>query len=139
MDRVWYVAYGTNLSFARFRCYLVGGRPDGGSRTYPGCRDRVEPGGDVSLDIPGALYFAGRSSVWGGGMAIYDARGPGRVAGRAYLLTVEQVVDVLAQEGRQLPGLDPDLPALARDGRHQLGPGRYETVVRIGTLDGVPP
>jgi hypothetical protein len=138
MDRLWYVAYGTNLSLARFRCYIVGGRPVGGSRTYPGCRDRTEPGGDVDLDIPGALSFTGRSSVWGGGMAVYDAQAPGLVAGRAYLLAGQQLADVLAQETRQHPGVDLDLSALHRAGRLTVGPGRYQTLIRVGTRARLP-
>lgn len=138
MDRLWYVAYGSNLSFARFQCYLLGGRPDGGSRTFPGCRDRVELGGDVGTVIPGSLHFVGRSSTWGGGMAIYDARGRGRVAGRAYLLGAKQFVDVLAQESRQRPGVELDLTPLHRTGRQHIGPGRYQTLVRVGTRAGLP-
>ncbi len=39
MQQVWYVAYGSNLSLERFTAYLQGGRPAGGARKYPGCRD----------------------------------------------------------------------------------------------------
>ena len=138
MDRLWYVAYGTNLSSARFRCYLVGGRPDGGSRTYPGCRDRAEPGDDVSVDIRGTLSFSGRSSVWGGGMAVFQPHGSGRVACRAYLLTAGQLADLVAQESRQLPGADLDLDPLHRTGRQVVGPGRYQTLVRVGSRAGLP-
>ena len=59
MSRVWYVAYGSNLGTARFRCYLAGGRPEGGSRTYDGCRDPSEPADAFSLELPGTLVFAG--------------------------------------------------------------------------------
>ncbi|MET0977150.1 MAG: histone deacetylase [Leifsonia sp.] len=138
MDRIWYVAYGTNLSLARFRCYIHGGRPVGGSRTYPGCRDRTEPEDDVGLDIPGSLYFSGRSSVWGGGMAVYDAGGTGRVAGRAYLLSVGQFADLIAQETRQPPGTDLDLAVLERTGHQSVGPGRYQTLIRVGGRHGLP-
>ncbi len=43
MQRIWYVAYGSNLAMGRFRCYLSGGRPDGASREYPGCGDTTSP------------------------------------------------------------------------------------------------
>ena len=33
MERLWYVAYGSNLLLDRFRCYLAGGRAVGGNRT----------------------------------------------------------------------------------------------------------
>ena len=81
MDRVWYVAYGSNLGTDRFRCYLVGGRPDGGNRTYVGCRDATAPARTFSLELPGALVFAGESGVWGGrhGVLRPRRRGVGRV------------------------------------------------------------
>ena len=142
MERVWYVAYGSNLGAERFGCYLVGGRPDGGTRTYPGCRDPSEPAGSFSLEVSGALVFAGESGVWGGGMAFFDPEGAGSVACRAYLVTAEQFADVAAQEMRLEPGgefaraLSSVLPDLGE--LHRMGPGRYETVVRVDIRDGVP-
>ncbi len=138
MQQLWYVAYGSNLSLERFRCYVLGGRPPGGSRRYPGCRDPREPQAVVSLTIPGGIYFAGRSSVWGGGMALYDSRVAGRVAARGYLLSADQFVDVLAQEMRQTPGVDLDLSPVHDSGEHTFGQGRYETLVRVGSRDGLP-
>ena len=142
MQRVWYVAYGSNLAFERFRCYLSGGRPAGGMREYPGCRDRRDPEQVVSLDVPGGLMFAGESRAWGGGMAFYDVKGAVLVACRAYLLTAEQLGDVAAQEMRREPGGEfaRDLAGLLGDVEvvHTMGPGRYETVARLGARDGVP-
>jgi hypothetical protein len=142
VDRVWYVAYGSNLGLERFRCYLAGGTPAGGLREYAGCRDPQDPADAVSLEVPGGLVFAGRSSVWGGGMAFYDAQGPGRAACRAYLVTVEQLADVVAQEMRRPPGGDfaRELVALLPDvdGMHVMGPGRYETLTYLGTRAGWP-
>jgi hypothetical protein len=142
VERVWYVAYGSNLSLARFRCYLAGGRPAGGMREYAGCRDKREPERIVSLDVPGGVVFAGESRTWGGGMAFYDATAPGRVACRAYLVTTEQLGDVAAQEMRRPPGGEfaRDLAGLLGDVEsvHTMGPGRYETITRLGMRDGVP-
>ena len=45
--RVWYAAYGSNTDAARFGCYLRGGCPEGGARSYPGCRD-TSAGSDES-------------------------------------------------------------------------------------------
>ncbi len=140
--QVWYVAYGSNLRRDRFRCYLAGGRPDGGLRTYDGCRDPADPVRDVGVEVPGRLVFGGTSTVWGGGMAFYDARAEGTVAARAYLVTPEQLADVAAQEMRRPAGgehalrLQALLPPLR--GGHRLGPGRYETVVHLGELDALP-
>ena len=141
-NRVWYVAYASNLGMARFRCYLAGGCPDGGLRTYPGCRDPADPADQFGFQHPGGLVFAASSGVWGGGMAFFDADRAGTVACRAYLVTVEQFGDVVAQEMRHPPGGDfaralaavlPEVGEL-----HTLGPGRYETVLRLGVRDGVP-
>jgi hypothetical protein len=142
MSQVWYVAYGSNLGTHRFGCYLAGGRPRGGARTYPGCRDRSGPGGEFSFEHPGALVFAGRSGVWGGGMAFFDLDGSGSVACRAYLVTTEQFGDVVAQEMRHPPG-GRFAQALARESSaigelQAMGPGHYETVLRLGARDGVP-
>ncbi|MGW9210315.1 histone deacetylase [Embleya sp. NPDC055664] len=139
-DLVWYVAYGSNMHAARLDCYLRGGRPPGGVRNYPGCRDPAAPRATRPVVIPGRMYFALESKVWTGGMALYDPLDPGRTPGRAYLLTLGQFADLAAQEMHRAPGLDLDLDLddMATTGRVTLGPGRYETVVRVGTADGLP-
>ena len=142
MSLVWYVAYGSNLEQGRFRCYLEGGVPTGGRREYVGCSDPTEPRDDAAVELPGRLVFAGSSTVWGGGMAFYDPTGSGRVAGRAYLLTRHQLADVVAQEMRRAPD-----GAFARrlvaalsevETVRVLGPGRYETLVRLRDVRGLP-
>jgi hypothetical protein len=96
----------------------------------------------VSLEVAGGLVFAGESTVWGGGMAFYDAKARGLVACRAYLVSGEQLADITAQEMRREPGGEfaRDLAGLLADVEsvHTLGPGRYETVARLGERDGVP-
>ncbi|MFF4811313.1 histone deacetylase [Micromonospora chersina] len=136
---LWYVAYGSNLHAARLDRYLRGGRPSGGLRTYPGCRDCRPPRRTAPGLIPGGVYFAGESRAWTGGMAFYDPELPGRAAVRGYLVTVEQFADVAAQEMYRPPGTDLDLIRVAAEtGRATLGPGRYETLLRVGTRDGLP-
>jgi hypothetical protein len=75
-------------------------------------------------------------------MAFYDRAAPGVVACRAYLVTTEQFGDIAAQERRlppggefaeDLAGLLPDVESLVT-----MGPGLYETVVRLGELEGAP-
>ena len=138
MQQVWYVAYGSNLSLERFTAYLQGGRPEGGAREYPGCRDPQAPDRDVPLMIPGGLRFVGVSRVWGGGVAIYDASASGEVAARAYLITAEQFVDVVAQEMQLEPGVDINLAPVHATGWHSLGPGRYETLAHLGSHEDLP-
>jgi hypothetical protein len=142
MAHVWYVSYGSNLSSDRLTCYVAGGRPPGGSRTNPGCRDRTPPVRDVPIDLPGTLYFAGESRQWGGGVAFYDHETPGWTAARGYLVTAGQLADIAAQEMYRDPSEGDPLEVLlgsALDGgRHEVGPGRYETLVEVGRYDGLP-
>jgi hypothetical protein len=88
--------------------------------------------------IPGGLRFVGVSSVWGGGLAVYDPRAVGQVAARAYLITAEQFVDVLAQEMRLQPGPELDLAPLQEASWHSFGPGCYQTVAALGIRDDLP-
>jgi hypothetical protein len=134
---VWYLAYGSNVSPQRFACYLGGGRPPGARRTYDGCRDPSPPRRTVAVWLPGRLLFGGVSRAWGGGMAFYDPDGDGRVAARAYLVTLAQFGDVLAQESRRPAGTPYALEA-AVDGRLPGLGGVYDTVLRLGDADGAP-
>ncbi|WP_433472843.1 histone deacetylase [Spirillospora sp. CA-142024] len=137
-EPLWYVAYGSNLHRERFRCYLSGGRPRGGARHYTGCRDPRPAGAEHPVTMPGGIYFALTSLTWGGGMAFYDPALPGRAAARAYLLTRRQFCDVLSQEMRRDIGADHDLSEAIAHGRQRLGPGRYETVLKVGERAGHP-
>ncbi|GAA4152216.1 histone deacetylase [Actinomadura keratinilytica] len=137
-DLVWYVAYGSNLARERFSCYLAGGRPEGATRHYTGCRDARPARDEKAVTLPGGVYFAFNSLTWGGGMAFYDAELPGRTAARAYLVTREQFCDVMAQEMRREAGADHDLSQALATGRQRIGPGHYETVLKVGERDGHP-
>ncbi|MFC6882158.1 MULTISPECIES: histone deacetylase [Actinomadura] len=137
-ERVWYVAYGSNLYTSRFACYLAGGRPEGGARHYTGCRDPRPARAVRAVTLPGGIFFALTSLTWGGGMAFYDPALPGRAPARAYLLSAQQFCDVMAQEMRREVGADPDLSEVLAAGRQRLGPGRYETVLKVGQRDGHP-
>jgi hypothetical protein len=162
--KVWYAAFGSNMHLSRLSCYLSGGRPSGGRRAQPGCRDPRPPERALPVMLPGELYFALESSVWTGGTAFYDpglgaeddgnpdghghshgttpvtgtvnpARG---TAARAWLVTAEQFSDIAAQEMHREPGPDLDLREVLASGRSETGSGRYETLVCAGTLDGHP-
>lgn len=137
---VWYVTYGSNLHRARFDCYIAGGRPPGAARTYPGARDPRPPRDDAAVWLDGGIYFAGHSPVWeNGGRAFYDARLPGQVAARAYLVSEQQLADVVDQEMYRDPGTtDVDVAEVAAAGRLTIGSGRYETLVHAGELRGHP-
>ncbi|MFD5462911.1 histone deacetylase [Kitasatospora sp. NPDC127059] len=135
---LWYAAYGSNLHAARLACYLYGGRPEGAALGCPGCRDRRPPRRTAALTLPGTLYFAGHSPTWGGATAYYDPAGRGPVPCRGYLLTPGQFSDIAAQEMRRPPGTDLDLTRVLATGRDRVGPGRYETLLRVGALGGRP-
>lgn len=135
---VWYAAYGSNLAAERFTCYLHGGCPPGATRTYPGAREPGDPLAIRPVSLPGGVVFAWESPTWGGGIAFYDAEADGAVLARGYLVTAAQFADVLEQEMWRQPGADHDLAGLFRRGRHQIGPGRYETLHLVGELDGRP-
>ncbi len=137
-ELVWYVSYGSNLCADRFACYLAGGTPPGAARNHIGCTDPTPPRRSVPVWLPGGIYFALTSTVWGGGMAFYDPSLPGTAAARAYLISAAQFADVLAQEMHRQPGLGFDLATALATGRLQLGPGRYETVLCVGERDGYP-
>ena len=113
MQHIWYVAYGSNLSRERFCTYLQGGQPEGSERNYPGCRDASDAVDSFGLLITGGVYFAGQLLGLGGpGWRSMMREVKGEVAARAYLITTEQFVDVLAQETRRSPGMTLDLGRL---------------------------
>ncbi len=122
---------------ARFGCYISGGRPRGTRRTYVGCRDQSPPRRDVGIHLTGGLTFAGRSSVWGGGVAFYNPHTDGEVAARAYLLTFGQLSDVVAQEVRRPVGSDIPLGS-GVDGRWPAPSRVYETLLHVDDRDGLP-
>jgi hypothetical protein len=139
---VWYVSYGSNMSSERLACYIEGGRPPGGTRTNPGARDRRLPERSVPVDLPGTVYFAGQSPQWGGGVAFYDHETPGWTAARGYLVTAGQLADIAAQEMYRVPQDGDPLEEIVlgslEGGRHEVGPGRYETLVEVGRHEDVP-
>ncbi|WP_181275430.1 DedA family protein [Brevibacterium oceani] len=139
---VWYVSYGSNMARDRLACYLQGGRPAGAHVTYPGARDGTLPREEAGVELPGRIYFAGESKVWGGGMAFYDHTLPGPTPAKAYLISAEQFADVAAQEMHRRPSPGGPLETLVFDlpvgASHSVGPGGYETLLVVDDVDGVP-
>jgi hypothetical protein len=134
---VWYAAYGSNLSRARFESYLRGGTPAGARHVYPGCRDASDPADDRPWDIDRELLFGGASRTWGGGVALL---GPGRTSEtkvRLYLLALEQFEDIVAQENWLACGA----VTLANPLTDEIDIGAahtYGLVVRLGAVDEIP-
>ncbi len=135
---VWYIAYGSNMRRTRLRYYLTGGQPPNGAKTFPGCRDGREPKRSVPVELDGKLYFALESAVWTGGRAFFDPDAGGTAWARGHLISTGQFSDILAQEMYRAPAEDLELADWLDRGRTQVGPGRYETIVCVGSLDGYP-
>ena len=137
-ERVWYTSYGSNVHLDRLAAYIQGGRPQGATREYPGCRNPAMPERSIPVELTGAMYFATESPVWGGGRAFYDPRAIGRVLARAHLVTTDQFSDIAAQEMYREPGAGVDLEDVLTQGRAVLGEGRYETLVCAGQINDLP-
>ncbi|NGN94430.1 histone deacetylase [Nocardioides sp. KC13] len=142
-SEVWYVSYGSNMCRDRLSAYLLGGQPVGARQSYVGARTPSMPLEDVAVDLPGRLYFAGESRTWTGGVAFYDHDAPGSwTAARAYRMTAEQFADIAAQEMNRLPAPGDPIEKVVIDGlengRHEAGPGHYETLIEVGRRDGLP-
>lgn len=139
---VWYASYGSNMCRERLLAYLLGGRPEGARRSYVGSRTPAEPVDDITLELPGRLYFAGESPTWGGGVAFYDHDEPGPTVARAYRITTGQFADIAAQEMHRLPEpgdpIEEVIVGGLETGRHEAGPGHYETLIEVGRHDGLP-
>ena len=107
-------------------------------------RNRHQPESWRALRLPGRLYFHGHSRTWGGAPAFFEPAAPPEPPGaeilfRAWRLAWDQLEDLMAQEnGRQADALDVEPGALV-DGFSMLaGPGRYDRLVCLGTLEGLP-
>ncbi len=155
-ERIWYVAYGSNLCRDRLMAYLegtvaplrrdaAGGAERAGPRkarygAHRGCSDPTPPADDRWLDIGHRVSFRGTSRRWGGGVAFVAlAPEPGVATEvRAWLLTAAQVLGVAAQEGRlaEVPGRAL-LDRLTHVGATAaLGGGWYDTILRLPDVEG---
>lgn len=141
----WYAAYGSNMAAERLRAYLEGASPDSalGVRfgVHRGCTDPTPPRADRWVTLDRAVTFRGRSRRWDGGVAFLDLHPtPGTTTpARAWLLGLDQVAELFAQEAR-LAG-PPDLGTVAASPPGttlSIGGGWYDTVLRLPDLDGTP-
>lgn len=107
-DRVWYAAFGSNLSNERFAVYLNGGVAPGSIGSSPGARDDTPPANVETRFCAHALMFAGVAKKWsGGGVAFLGCEPAGhRTALRLHDITSEQFDDVVQQEN----GVDTPIP-----------------------------
>lgn len=139
---VWYAAYGSNLSRRRFLAYLEGGAASGSSRPLTGARDDTPPRADAPHEAPYPVVFRRWSDTWGGAVAFCAVQPvPGhRARMRRWLITTEQLADVIAQENALPPGSVTlgDLSRLSPGQIIDVVEGWYGTLVVLGTVGGVP-
>lgn len=132
-DRVWYLAYGSNVNEARFLRYLQGGPPE------PGARDATPAARSAWCQVPYRLTFGLESQRWdGGGVAFLDAsevRADEPTTVRAWDITSEQFEDVCMQENRGVVGTALDWQALAAGPVNLAGSSWYRHVLPVGGLD----
>jgi len=123
-------------------CYVQGGTPLGAVRRFPGCSDTRPPLGDIALELPQSLYFAGDATFWGGGGGAHitlDAAGEPTKA-RAYLISLPQFEEVVIQEDVRT-GLEVaiDLKSVKAMGHIAVLPeGPYSELIYCGEQDGYP-
>lgn len=136
LDLVWYVSYGSNLVYERFMCYIRGGKFGQSRAALPGCDDTTPPQATRALTLPYQLYFGGMSPKWHGGVAFINPDTTGYVLARAYLITKQQFVQIVAQESGSPANqaLQSALPA----GSALMGNGMYDRIVSCGELEGRP-
>jgi hypothetical protein len=137
---VFYAAYGSNLCARRFACYIEGGAAPGSDHVHRGARDRRLPNSWRALRLPGTLYFYGHARSWGGAPAAFEPDASGsEIFARAWRLGWDQLEDVMAQEnGRATHPVECDPRALVEGYSVLAGPGRYDRLVCVGTLEGLP-
>jgi len=132
-DRVWYAAYGSNLSADRFRAYLEGGTAPGSARIHRGARNPSAPLDERRHVCTHRRFYAGESRNWsGGGVAfLSSAAAEEKTPLRLYLLTWGQFEDVFAQEnGAETRSLDHD--DLIGAGHLDVGTGWYPRILQLG-------
>ncbi len=143
---IWYAAYGSNLLGERFLAYLRGGSVTGSNKVEYGARDASDPTTAVPYMLPRQLAFGYRSSRWrGGGVCFVDSSATSErdAFGRAWMITVEQLEDVWAQENGQYvkggagerPDWTLDLDELRANGNVRRK-GNYGRVEVLGHLEG---
>lgn len=129
---VWYAAYGSNTRWEGLRRYLGDGAPAPRSRW---------------ITIPHALYFAGSSRRWDGGVAFVGLPTGPPTPARAWHLTTAQLHAVAVAENgvpELPPPPDPHGIPVGRAGllAVELSPdgtlGKYDALLRLPDIAGAP-
>jgi len=138
--RVWYAAFGSNLSYERFLVYLDGGQAKDSIGSTPGARDATRPLRSVTTFTTHALSFGGSSARWsGGGVAfLHTEPGESHTFLRLYDITAEQFEDVFQQENGLPDPLPIDLGRVMADGWSDETTRWYGRVLFLGVREDQP-
>lgn len=141
-ELIWYASYGSNISEERFLCYIKGGRPEGASFEYKGCRNKAIPLQQANITIRHELYFAKSSKTWKGGGVAYihpQANSNASTFGRMYLITKEQFIDVVLQENAQAGKINLDFSTALENGNFSFNSASwYGHLLHLGTKNNHP-
>lgn len=139
---LWYASYGSNISKTRFECYITGGRPTGSARDYEGCSNKTLPLNQFVFTTPRELYFAKRSKSWsnGGVGFITSNEVPDSLTiCKAYLIRVDQFIEVALQESRGLTREHFDFQKCYKDGYYEMNcKSWYGLLLFLGLEEGYP-
>jgi succinyl-diaminopimelate desuccinylase len=140
---VWYATFGSGLYKENFMCGINGGKPEGSKRVLTGCRDKSAPLKDRFISLPHKLYFSGESKTWAGPLSVLDAKADptAHTFARAYLITVEQFEDIVAQENLKTgPVRLPLTKAMRKDhATVEVGKdGLYDELLYCGQMEDYP-
>ncbi len=138
LNHVWYVAYGSNLLYERFICYIKGGVAKGCKKNDQGCHDSTPPIKNKPCIINHELYFAKEGGIWGKGAASFlkPNKSQHQTYARQYLITSEQFKDIVLQENNvnieNAVNIDIDLIEAKATGEFNIGiKGEFEWYGRI--------
>jgi len=147
---VWYVSYGSNLSWSRFLCYIQGGTPKGAKRQYAGCTNKSLPLASGKYQIKHQIYFAKNSPIWGGWGVAFIKSNPlpayekNITLGRKYLITKGQFIQVVRQEnGKDIDdsSIELDFDVAEKKSQCFISPENectwYGRIINLGTREGV--
>jgi hypothetical protein len=124
--------------------YLEGGKPTPDApRAHKRCLAGTEVQRDQPVQLEFELYFARKSSQWGGGGVAFvrmERIKPAPTLGRAYLLTLPQLIHVAREEnaGKVTVSISSEQLAGQPVAVTESGKGWYPILLPCGSLDGIP-
>jgi len=141
-EYIWYASYGSNISTARFMCYINGGKAIGALTSEEGCKDNTPPIKSSTLQINRQQYFKKSAKRWQGkGVAFLGVEeSVDTTLGQMYLITKDQFADVVKQENgiRVNQFLDLKLEEANRIGYATVTKGWYGRIMYLGEKEGYP-